>query len=103
MAPTLQIVRAANQVNDNDSIGHSYSSVSAGTDSTAQSNDGIRENERMRQELKEINRITRRQRAKGKHARKRHGKMSAEDLNNVQAMRNLVRKQGVPHRQHIHI
>ena len=34
VAPTLQIVRAANQINDNDSIGHSYSSVSAGTEST---------------------------------------------------------------------
>ena len=42
VAPTLQIVRAANQVNDNDSIGHSYSSVSAGTESTVQSNVVIR-------------------------------------------------------------
>ena len=97
LAPTLQIVRAANQVNDNDSIGHSCSLVSAGTDSTAQSNAVIRENERMRQELKDINRLTRRQRAKGKHARKRHVKMSAEDLNNVTAIRNFVRKQVFPH------
>ena len=80
MAPALQIVRAANQVNDNDSIGQTFSSVSAGTDTIAQTNAVIRENERMRQELKEINRITRRQRAKGKHAMKRHVKMSAEDL-----------------------
>ena len=97
LAPTLQIVRAANQVNDNDSIGHSYSSVSAGTDTTAQSIAVIRENERMRQELNEIKRRTRQKRAKGKHARKRHVKMSAEDLNNVQAIRNFVRKQVFPH------
>ena len=97
LAPTLEIVRAANQVNDNDSIGHSFSSVSAGTDTIAQSNAVIRENERMRQELKDINRLTRRQRAKGKHARKRHVKMSAEDLNNVTAIRNFVKKQVFPH------
>jgi hypothetical protein len=97
MALTLPIVQAANQVNDNDSIGHSYSSVSAGTESTVHNKFVISEKQRMRQELKEINRITRRQRAKGKHTRKRHAKMSAEDLNNVQAIRNFVRKQVFPH------
>jgi len=44
VAPILQIVRAANQVNDNDSIGHSYSSVSAGTESTVHNNFVISKN-----------------------------------------------------------
>jgi len=35
--------------------------------------------------------------ANGKNARRRHNKMSAEDLNNVQAIREFVRRQVFPH------
>ena len=56
----------------------------------------ISENHRMRDELKIIYRCNRRQRAKGKNARRRHVKMSAEDLNNVQAIREFVRRKVFP-------
>ena len=93
---SLQVVRAANEVNDCDSIGQRFSSVSAGMDSTLNNNFVISENHRMRDELKDIYRFNRRQRAKGKNARRRHNKMSAEDLNNVQAIREFVRRKMFP-------
>ena len=91
-APALQVVRAANEVNDGDFIGQSFSSVSAGTDSTVENNFVVSENNRIRKELKNIYRCNRCQCAKGKHPRRRHVNMSAEDLNNVQSIREFLRR-----------
>ena len=70
MAPALQVVRAPNEVNDGDSIGQSFSSVSAGADSTVNNYFVISENQRMRDELKDIHKFNRRQRVKGKNGRR---------------------------------
>ena len=96
-APSLQVGQAANEVNDGYSIGQSFSSVSAGTYSTMENNFIMSENHRMRDKLKNIARCSRCQRAKGKNARRRHNKMSAEDLNNVHAIREFVRRKVFPH------
>jgi len=56
----------------------------------------ISKNHRMRDELKIIYRCNRRQHTKGENARRRHVKMSAEDLNNVQAIREFVRRRVFP-------
>ena len=91
-AMSLQVGRAANAVNDGDSsvTDHSVRSISAATASTMEHSFTINENHRMRDELKNIARCSRRQRAKGEHVRRRHNKMSADDLNNVHAIREFV-------------
>ena len=60
MAPALQVVQAANEVNDGDSIGQNLSSVSAATDITVEHNFVISKNHRMRDELNIIVRCNRR-------------------------------------------
>ena len=68
-ALSLQVGRYANEVNDGDFIGQSFSSVSAATDSSVEHNFVISENHMMRDELKNIARCNRRQRAKGNNDR----------------------------------
>ena len=65
-------------MNDGDSsvIGQSVSPISAAMDSTVEHNFVINKNHRMRDELKNISRYSRRQHVKGKNARRRHNKMS---------------------------
>ena len=70
---------------------HSVSSISVAMDSTVEHSFTISKNHRMRDELNNIARCNRRKRAKGKNARRRHNKMSVEDLNNVHAIREFVR------------
>jgi len=90
---SLQVGQVVNEVNDGDSIGQSLSSsVHAATDSTVENNCVISDNYRVRDDLKNIARCNRCQHAKGKNAMWRHTKMSAEDLNNVHAIREYVRR-----------
>jgi len=84
-------------VNDGDSIGQSFSSVSTAADSTVENNFVVSENHMQRKGPTNIYRCNRRQYAKGKNDRRRHIKMSAEHLNNVQAIRELVRRKVFPH------
>jgi len=66
-------------------------------ESTVDHSTVISENNRIREELRTIARSSRRICAKGKNARQRHHKMSAEDLNNTFAIRIFVRRSVFPH------
>jgi len=91
---TLQLGWTANAVNDCESLlmGNSVSLISAAGESIVDHSTLISKNSRMRYKLGTIASSSRCIHAKGKSARQRHHKISAEDLNNAFAIREFLRR-----------